>query len=59
MNQKTVEPEEVDMLVGKNYLVTFHLKHQFEIDEAWNRMNGNSKLWEGGSIKCAHLVIDK
>lgn len=59
MNQKTLEPEEVDMFVGKNYVVTFHLKHQFEMDEAWNRMLGDSKLWAGGSFNCAHLVIDK
>jgi magnesium transporter len=59
MNQKTFEPEEVDMFIGKNYLVTFHLKDQFEIDEAWNRIMDNSMLWLGGSIHCAHLVIDK
>ncbi|QGQ96396.1 magnesium/cobalt transporter CorA [Paenibacillus psychroresistens] len=59
MNQKTLEPEEVDMFIGKNYIVTFHLKAQFEIEEAWVRMCGNSKLWSGGAINCAHLVIDK
>jgi magnesium transporter len=59
MNQKTLQPEEVDMYVGKNYIVTFHHKHQFEIDEAWERMLNSSKLWAGGSINCAHLVMDK
>jgi magnesium transporter len=59
MNQKTLEPEEVDMFVGKNYIVTFHLKDQFEIEEAWMRMCGDAKLWAGSSINCAHLVIDK
>jgi magnesium transporter len=59
LNEKTLESEEVDMFIGKNYLVTFHLKNQHEVDEAWNRMVNDSKLWAGGSINCAHLVIDK
>jgi magnesium transporter len=59
LDKKTLEPDEVDMFVGPNYVVTFHLNHQFEIDEAWNRMLEDSKLWAGGSINCAHLVIDK
>lgn len=59
INKLSLASEEVDMFVGRNYVITFHHNQQEEIDEAWQRMCSDDKLYSGGPNQCAHLIIDK
>lgn len=59
LNADTQEPEEVNMYVGDRWIVTFHFSKRPELDEAWQRIEGNPKLWEQSTIFCMHLILDK
>jgi magnesium transporter len=59
LNQKTLTPEEMDMFVGNNYLITFHLTELREVEEVWQRASTNEKVWKKGSINIVYLLMDK
>lgn len=59
INPITLDAEEVDLFLGKNFVVTFHLQPSSEIDEAWKRITGQPDLLEKGQLYAAYLVMDK
>ncbi|NGM83972.1 magnesium/cobalt transporter CorA [Paenibacillus sp. 7124] len=62
LNESSLKAEEVDLFVGKSFLVSFHLQRQTELDEAWNKIVKeihNRKGWSGGPILAAYTVMDK
>ncbi|BCG57315.1 magnesium/cobalt transporter CorA [Paenibacillus sp. URB8-2] len=62
LNESSLKAEEVDLFVGKSFLVSFHLQQRTELDEAWNQVVKeihNRKGWSGGSILAAYTVMDK
>lgn len=58
MNAKTLDAEEVDMFLGKNFIVTFHLHDSREIEDAWCRLSEQENLRSEGHIYAAYLVLD-
>jgi len=59
LNELTLEAEEVDMFLGRNFVVTFHFAGQTEIDEAWNRIKEHKETKSMNHLYCAYLIIDK
>lgn len=58
MNAKTLDAEEVDMFLGNNFIVTFHLHDSREIEDAWCRLSELENLRSEGHIYAAYLVLD-
>ncbi|OPH60280.1 magnesium and cobalt transport protein CorA [Paenibacillus ferrarius] len=58
INAKTLAAEEVDMFLGSNYIVTFHLHESREIEDAWSRVSEQEALRKEGHIYAAYLVLD-
>jgi magnesium transporter len=59
LNQENLTADEVDLFIGNNFLVTFHLKEQQEISEAWNRIKEQKNLRQKGNLYAMYLVVDK
>ncbi|MFZ5985887.1 MAG: magnesium/cobalt transporter CorA [Bacillota bacterium] len=59
LNQETLAPEEIDVFVGKNYVVTFHLSSSSEVESAWNQVISNKNIWAEGHTYVGYLVLDK
>ncbi len=59
LNQANLAADEVDLFIGKNFLVTFHHKEQQEINEAWNRIKEQKNLRQKGHLYAMYVVIDK
>lgn len=59
INPKTLVAEEVDLFLGNNFIVTFHLKHSAEIEDAWSRISEQHKGVDKGHLYAAYLVMDK
>ncbi|GFZ76373.1 putative metal ion transporter YfjQ [Paenibacillus marchantiophytorum] len=58
INAKTLAAEEVDMFLGSNFIVTFHLHESREIEDAWSRVSEQENLRSEGHIYAAYLVLD-
>lgn len=59
LNQKTLDPEEIALFVGKDYIVSYHKNALSEIDEAWLKVTKNKKELDLSPAYIAHLIIDK
>ncbi|MBL0387242.1 magnesium/cobalt transporter CorA [Tumebacillus sp. ITR2] len=60
LDQLTLHPNEVDVFVGKNFVVSFHLKPCREIENAWSKFaGGTSKMWERGPFYAAYMIMDQ
>ena len=59
INQKTLDAEEVDFFLGKNFIVSFHFYKSTEVDEAWQRIFEQKNASEKGYIFAAYLIMDK
>ena len=57
--KNTLDPVEVSLFVGKNYIVSYHNEQLDELDEAWERARANKKNWEKGPSYIAHQILDK
>jgi magnesium transporter len=58
LNQLTLESEEVDLFVGKNYVVSFHLTKLREINAVRERVLTEPKAQERGIVFLTYLIID-
>ena len=58
-NEDTLEAEELDIFVGKDYVVTFHFPHMHELDEARERIYKSPKGWDRGAIHTTYHIVDK
>lgn len=59
INSKTLAAEEVDLFLGKNYIVTFHFNPSREIEDAWSRISKQNPSIEKGHLYASYLVMDK
>ncbi|AMA74144.1 MULTISPECIES: magnesium/cobalt transporter CorA [Aneurinibacillus] len=59
LNQDTLDPEEVDMFVGKDFIVTFHTASLHEIREVKEKLISKQEAWAEGPGYVAYLLIDK
>lgn len=59
LNDKKLASEEVDLFLGKNFIVTYHQTHLSEIDEVWLKINTSEDTWLEGSIFVCYTILDK
>ncbi|MBD0383663.1 magnesium/cobalt transporter CorA [Paenibacillus sedimenti] len=59
INQQTLAAEEVDLFLGKNFIVTFHFNPSREIEDAWCRIAEQKKGVDKGHMYATYLVMDK
>lgn len=55
----TLDPVEVSLFVGTNYIVTYHNSCLNELDEAFERAKTNEKNWSKGPTYIFHQVLDE
>lgn len=58
-NEKEMEPEELNLFVGKNFVVSFHFPPMQELQEARERIRSNPRNWERGNILITYNIVDK
>ncbi|KIV59295.1 metal transporter [Aneurinibacillus migulanus] len=59
LNLDTLDAEEVDMFIGDNFIVSFHLTPLREIREVWEKIRENQDMWTEGPTYIGYLIIDK
>lgn len=59
LNKNNLLAQELDIFLGSNYLVSFHLTSLIEIDEVWDKLSTSKKDLKVGSIHIAYLIFDK
>jgi magnesium transporter len=51
--------QEVDIFIGKNYILTYHEDKNDTIDKVWDRSSKNKRLFEHGAANLLYLVLDE
>lgn len=60
LNQSLLTPEEVDVFVGHNFIVTFHLSSSVEIESVQQKILLNDKtVLNKGAMYVYYLIMDK
>jgi len=59
LNQKTLEPEELDIFIGKNYIVTFHLSHLHDVDSVWGKVTCDKNILSKNYTYITYLIMNK
>lgn len=60
INKQTLSAEEIDVFVGENSIVTFHLSDSPEIAMVFQKVKqDNDKIIKGGSLHVFYLLLDK
>jgi len=59
LNQSTLLPEEIDVFVGKNFIVTYHLSTSPEIIMIRQKMTSDKKILEKGALNLFYILMDK
>lgn len=59
INQLTLKSEEIDLFLGSNFVVSFHLHQSRELDDAWDRIIEHKKLVKKDHIYVAYAIMDK
>jgi magnesium transporter len=54
-----LKAEELNMFLGKNYVVTFHFTMIQELDDVREAILQHQNKWERGHVFVAHQIIDK
>lgn len=58
LDEFTLDPIEVSLFVGSNYIVSYHNAELKEIDEAWERVKINEKNFSKGPAYIVHQILD-
>lgn len=59
MNPTLLQPEEVDVFVAPQFLVTFHYQDRIEINQLWERITQQPDLQQQGTQYIQYKLIDK
>lgn len=59
LNQRTLASEEVDLFVGKDFIITFHFHRSDGIEKVRRQLSENSELWKKGPSHIAYMVMDQ
>jgi len=59
LNEKTLSPEEVDIFMGKKFLVSFHYTQLAEFDKVWRKVDATESDWGEGSIYICYHILDE
>ncbi|MBN2244221.1 MAG: magnesium/cobalt transporter CorA [Candidatus Aminicenantes bacterium] len=51
--------QEIDIFIGKNYILTYHETQNITIDKVWDRAVKNNRLFERGSANLLYLLLDE
>lgn len=51
--------QEVDIFIGKNYILTYHEGQSDTIDKVWDRVSINHRIYERGSENLLYLLLDE
>ncbi|MCP8967787.1 magnesium/cobalt transporter CorA [Ectobacillus ponti] len=55
----TLEAREVDLFIGKNFVVSFHADKLGEMEAVWDYFRSMKQLSKKGPLDVAHKIIDK
>ena len=55
----TLHAEEIDLFLGRNYVVSFHLMALREVEEVWSRITQDKKAKERGPLFVVYQIMDK
>lgn len=58
-NEKKMEAEELNLFVGKDFVVSFHFPPMQELQEARERIKNNPRDWERGTMLITYNIVDK
>ena len=59
LNQLELTSEEVDLFVGANFIVSFHMAPLREIESVWEQVPGHHRAHKIGPLFVAYLIMDK
>lgn len=59
LNHVNLSPEEIDIFVGKNFIVTFHFSSSPEIVMVRHRLMGEKDILHKGALNIFYLLMDK
>ncbi len=59
INHSTLEASEVDLFIGKNFVVSFHFHELNEIESAWEYFRHLKDIKKKGPLDAAHKIMDK
>ncbi|NGP44624.1 magnesium/cobalt transporter CorA [Bacillaceae bacterium SIJ1] len=59
LNKKTKAAEEVDVFVGKHFVVTVHAHPSPVLDRLWDQVKGGGSLKGGGSAMLFYRIVDQ
>ncbi len=59
INQQTLEVDEVDLFVGENFVVSFHLNELQEVNSAWTYFQHSQSTAYKSPMEVAYKIIDK
>ncbi|WP_316568698.1 magnesium/cobalt transporter CorA [Neobacillus sp. YIM B06451] len=59
INQETLEREEVDIFLAKNFIVTYHKQPSLEITEIWNRATSSENKDEWNPSLILYHILDQ
>ncbi|WP_019413455.1 magnesium/cobalt transporter CorA [Paenisporosarcina sp. TG20] len=59
MNEDTLEAEELNLFVGKNFVVTFHHTTVPELDVVRQKLQRDVSFWERGAVYAMYQILDK
>ncbi|TQR18986.1 magnesium/cobalt transporter CorA [Psychrobacillus vulpis] len=58
-NEETLEAEELNLFVGKEFIVSFHFPPMHELEQARDRIIRNPKGWDRGAMHAMYNIVDK
>ncbi|AYC30511.1 magnesium/cobalt transporter CorA [Paenisporosarcina cavernae] len=59
LNKETLEAEEIDFFIGKNFVVTFHHEPINQVDRLRLRFPNHHETWDRGAIFVMYEILDK
>jgi magnesium transporter len=59
LKQKDLSPQELDLFVGKKFIVTYHKNSLPEIDAAFRETLSSPQHWKEGTIYVQYEILDK
>lgn len=59
LDLKALKPDELDLFIGSNYIVSFHISELQEISYVRQKIAANDKIIEKGHSYVAYLIFDK
>lgn len=58
-NEETLAAEELNVFVGKDFVVSFHFPPMHEVEQARDRIIRNPKDWDRGALHVTYNIIDR